>query len=1080
MKRVLAAAALLLLLGTALVPQAQARDLSTGRSSIALLGPRSDYHTSASLLAELQALVSSHPEMLRMESIGKTYEGRDIWAVKLSDDVNTNDSAEPDVLIFGGIHAREIMGPEVVLHVLNYMVDGYGKNETLTKYVNTKETWFVPTANPDGYAYVRDQGQDWRKNRRPTTGGNIGIDLNRNWGYMFGTDGSTSPDPASEVYHGPYPFSENETIALRDLALRQRFATALSFHSHGQLILYPWGYTSAQAPDHDELASMAAAMAAWNGYTDEQSSSLYATHGSSEDWFYANTSTRAFTFELDTNFYPPASQIDVTCPLNREPTLYLIGYPNVSIDDAGIISIVSPYNGTVVEPDRPLNVTVKVMNCGSGEEDIPVEMVISGGNYSYRNNTSVQLRAGQVGQAGFSWDPPLIGAENYTLEVRTNLTGDSAAWNDRAGARFRIRAKYGCALNATGNTTASCFPGESASFELKLTSLGNREDDFIFEASGNPIGWAVAPSTVHLPPAGTTNVALVVSVPRNAAPGLSASISLRAQSATGMGSAGVVSTTTKVLDPAPTAAAGNDVAVDVTQQVQFDGSASYAPNGSLTGYFWDFGDGNTSEGVKASHAYARRGTYFVNLTVTSDRGWNDTDQLVVTVNQAFRVDISVEKPSLKVLPGADVTMNFTVKNGGNGPDSVSLALEALKWNASLDVQNISLAFGGARNVRLSFSVPVDALAGTVAFFRVRAQSTESAYAKADTMLTATVDEVHSLDFNISPTHRSADAGGSPFFQATVRNNGNIAENLTLAATDVPDGWTVRFSQENLSIPAWNTTTLRITADVPSGELAGDYSFSVRGIGLTVSVNERRAVEARVDVQSLQVKPRGTAVFNLTVTNKGNAPVNLEVRRGALPAGWDRLNLTPPVIIPLTLQPGSNSTTRLTFPIPANAKAGVYSIPITVVAPVDANVSVFVPLTVEVLKVQAPPVTSSTGLSGMFLPLLVVIVIVVVVAAVAVAYSGRKKKTAPADAMSAPVSAPASAVEAIPATSVPSGVPAARTPPAAPPEEEPLPCIWCFKRIREGERTIKCAGCGAQLHPDCALAAGTCPRCGWKI
>jgi len=1049
MKRVLAAAALLLLLGTALVPQAQAMDSSTGKSSIGRSGPRSDYHTSASLLAELQALVSSHPDMLKMESIGKTYEGRDIWTVKLSDEANTNDSAEPDVLIFGGIHAREIMGPEVVLYVLNYMVDGYGKNETLTKYVNTKETWFIPTINPDGYAYVRDQGQDWRKNRRPTTGGNIGIDLNRNFGYMFGVDGSTSPDPASEVYHGPYPFSENETIALRELALRQHFATSLSFHSYGELILYPWGYTSAHAPDYNELAAMGAAMAAWNGYTDEQSCTLYPTHGSSDDWLYANTSTLAFTIELDTDFYPPASQIDITCPLNREPALYLIGYPNASIKDAGIWSLVAPSNGTVVEPDRPLNVTARVMNFGSDIEDIPVEMVISAGNYSYRNSTSVQLRAGQVGQASMSWDPPLSGAENYTVDLRTNLTGDTAAWNDFASTHFRIRSVYGAALEADGNTTASCFPGENVTFELNLTSLSNREDEIIFEGSGNPLGWATVPSAVHLPPAGTASVEFVISVPRDAIPGAIASISLRAQSITGKGSAGVVSTTTKVLDPAPTAVAGKDITVNVTQKVPFDGSASTTPNGNLTGYFWDFGDGNTGDGANVSHAYARRGTYFVNLTVTSDRGWNDTDQLVVTVDQAFKVEISGEAYLLRVLPGMNVTANFTVKNSGNGPDTVNLTLEALKWNASLDIKRADLKAGEEIAVKLSFPVPADALAGSFAMFRVKASSTENAYAKADATLTATVEEVRSLDFNISPRAKSSDAGGSPWFQATVRNGGNIIENLTLTAADVPEGWNVRFSQPNISVPAWNTTTLRITAEIPAGELAGDYAFMVMGIELSVTVNEKRAVEAQVVVQSLQVKPKGSVIFNLTVTNRGNSPAVFALAVLGLQEGW--IHNAPASLAGLA--PGANATVGISITVPSKAKAGIYDISFRATSSADANISAAVAVTVEVLKVQPPPVTTSSGISGILIPLAVLILIVVAVAAVAVVYTRRKKRAEP---------------------TVPEAVPVAA------PERAPLLCVWCSKRIKEGERTIKCAGCGAELHPDCAIAARTCPRCGWAI
>jgi len=1069
MGRLTAALGLLLLLGTAWQPLAQASSSAPESAPSANFGPRSDYHTFASMVSELQGLVSAHPDLLKMESIGKTYEGRDLWAVKLSDDVGTNDSLEPDVLIFGGTHAREWMGVEVPMYVLNYMLDGYGKNETLTKYVNTKETWFVPMINPDGHVYTEQTG-DWRKNRRPTTGGNIGVDLNRNFGYMFGTDGSTSPDPASEVYHGPYPFSENETIALRDLALRQHFVTSLSFHSYGELILFPWGYTSAHAPDYNELSAMGAAMAAWNGYTSQQSCVLYPTHGSSDDWLYANTSALAFTFELDTQFGPPSSQIDITCPLNREPTLYLIGYPNASIKDAGIWSLVAPYNGTVVEPDRPLNVTAKVMNFGSGDENVPVEMVISSGNYSYRDQTSVQLRAGQVGQVSMNWSPPMPGAENYTIDLRTNLTGDSAAWNDHGGARFRIRAKYGCALNATGNTTAYCYPGENVSFKLNLTSLSNREDDIIFEGTGNPIAWATVPSTVHLPPAGTATVELGVSVPHNAIAGTTASISLRAQSITGQGSSGAVSTTTKVLDPAPTAVAGNDVLVNVTQLVTFDGSASRAPNGNLTKYAWDFGDGNQSEGVKAGHAYAHRGTYFVNLTVTSDRGWNATDQLVVTVDQAFKVELTGGSSAIKVLPGKNITISFTVRNAGNGPDNINLTLEALKWNGSLDIKRVELSARDERTAHLSFAVPADALAGTTAMFRVRAASTENAYAKAEAVLTATVDEVRSLTFDVAERQKAADAGGSPWFQAIVHNGGNVVENLTLAAVDFPEGWTVRFTQQDLSVPAWNSTSLRITAEIPSGELAGDYSFTVRDVELTVTVNERRAVEARTDAQSAQARPKGIAVFNLTVTNKGNAPAGFHFSVEGLLEGWLS---SETLYLKSVLGPGANSTFSIAITVPPKAKAGAYDMTLRVSMAADRNVSASVPVVVDVLKVERPAVTTSIDLSGMLLPLLVLIIVGVAVAVGAVVFSRRMKRAAPL--------AHSQVSEREPPAQTPSqAIPSGPEPDMAAPNGAPLLCVWCFKHVRDGQQTMQCAGCGAKLHSECAASAGTCPRCGWKV
>jgi hypothetical protein len=1111
MRRTLVAVGLLLLLGTAWQPMVEGSPACEAPAAWNLFGPRSVYHTFAIMVSELQALQSVHPDMVKLESIGKTYEGRDIWAVKLSDDVSTNDTSEPDVLLFGGIHAREVMGVEVPMTVLNYMLDGYGNNETLTKYVNTKETWFVPMLNPDGHVFV-EQGNDWRQNRRPTTGGYIGVDLNRNWGYMFGTDPSTSDNPAIETYHGPYAFSENETVAMRDLALRQRFATSLSFHSYSELILYPWGYTSAHCPDYNEFSAMGAVMAAWNGYTDQQGSDLYLTHGSSDDWLYGNVSTKAFTIELDTNFHPPDSQIDATCALNREPSLYIVGYPNVSIRDAGILTLVAPSNGSVVEPDRPLNVTARVMNYGSSEETIPVEMVISGGGYVFRNSTSIQLRAGQVGQVIMTWDPPMLGPDNLTIDVRTNLSADTSAWNDLRGGHFRIKAKYGATLNATGNTTAGCYPGENTTFSLNLTSMSNRDDDIIFEGGGYPLEWASLPAPVHLPPAGKASVELRVSVPRIAKPGEVANISVRAQSSTGQGSAGLVSTTTRVLDPAPVAVAGKDVTVNVTVEVAFDGTASHTPTGNLTSYKWDFGDHNSSEGAQVRHAYSRRGKYTVNLTVTNDRGWEGKASLNVTVDQSFRVELAMEGSTLKVLPGNVTSVNFTVKNAGNGPDAFSLSLDALKWNASLDLQDVVLEAGEERQARLTFTVPADSLAGATALFRVNAVSREYSYARADARLTATVAEVHLLNFSVAEPVKSSDAGGSPWFDAAIRNGGNIAENLTFTAAGVPEGWTVRFSRDNASVPAGATISLRITAAIPAGALAGDYSFTVNGLELTVSVNERRGLEVSADVQTAELRAGGTAVFNLTLKNIGNAPASFNVSATGIPAGWTAGTLTP-----LTLQPGANAILSIGITVAANARPGSYDMTLLAQASADPNITRSIPVQVKVLRTEKKTGAASFELSGMMLPALLLLMILVA-AAGAFAYSRRKKRmeaaaaapevqagneprTPPLAAQAVPTMGIAAAPEATAtrqgvmpaaaeAAALEYGVPPAAAeaaaleygvPPVAEgPASEQTLCLWCFKKVREDEILRQCPGCGAMLHADCAASTGTCPRCGGQV
>src|SRR5512136_2680872 len=107
MKRTFAAMPLVLMVAGLLQPV-----LSPQEAPAPSLVWREEYRTYAGMITELLALQAAHPDLVMLEDIGTTYEGRDIWAVKLSDDVTTNDSAEPDVLVFGPLHAREVMGVE--------------------------------------------------------------------------------------------------------------------------------------------------------------------------------------------------------------------------------------------------------------------------------------------------------------------------------------------------------------------------------------------------------------------------------------------------------------------------------------------------------------------------------------------------------------------------------------------------------------------------------------------------------------------------------------------------------------------------------------------------------------------------------------------------------------------------------------------------------------------------------------------------------------------------------------------------------------------------------------------------------
>ena len=306
----------------------------------------SRYHSLAEMTAEITAIANAHPEIVRRFSLGKSYQGRSIWAVEISDNVRVNEP-EPEVMFDSLHHAREHLTIEQTLYILHLLVDGYGRDDRITRLVDTREVFIVFAVNPDGYEY--DLGDYpyrlWRKNRQPNAGSSyVGTDLNRNWGYHWACCGGSSSYTGATTYRGPAAFSAPETRAMRDFILsrvvngRQQIRTAITFHTNGELILWPYGYTYTDIPydmttdDHAALAAMGRAMAARNGYRAMQSSGLYITDGDHIDWAYGLQRIFIYTYELYPadpvpqydGFYPPDEVIARETARNKEAILYLI------------------------------------------------------------------------------------------------------------------------------------------------------------------------------------------------------------------------------------------------------------------------------------------------------------------------------------------------------------------------------------------------------------------------------------------------------------------------------------------------------------------------------------------------------------------------------------------------------------------------------------------------------------------------------------------------------------------------------------------------------------------------------------
>ncbi|UCG59317.1 MAG: hypothetical protein JSU70_07360, partial [Phycisphaerales bacterium] len=166
-------------------------------------GPPAVYHSYAEVVAGLHALQSSG--VAHVSSIGSSVEGREIWAVKISDNPDL-DEDEAELLFTGCHHAREWISVEVPYRLALHLVANYGSDPEITRLVDNSEIWIVPIVNADGFEYSRTTDRLWRKNRRDNGDGTFGVDLSRNYGYMWGLPGSGG-DTSSPNYRGTHPFS---------------------------------------------------------------------------------------------------------------------------------------------------------------------------------------------------------------------------------------------------------------------------------------------------------------------------------------------------------------------------------------------------------------------------------------------------------------------------------------------------------------------------------------------------------------------------------------------------------------------------------------------------------------------------------------------------------------------------------------------------------------------------------------------------------------------------------------------------------------------------------------------------------
>jgi carboxypeptidase D len=245
----------------------------------------------------LITIAQNNSSFTKLETLGYTSSNRLLLALKFSNNPLVHEN-RPAVHFEANIHGDEKIGWGVLMELVKELAAGYGSDTLITRLINTREIWLVPLVNPDGYVRAR------RYNDR-------NVDLNRNWGWMWG----------NEYNQGSAPLSEPEAQAMLGHILRHPFVIYVSYHAGTEFISHPWSYDSSSVnpmPEFDLIQFLSARYDSYNGYTyGPGADSMYIINGSTKDFNYGLDGSMGWSIEVHYTKTPSASEIIPTYNRNR-------------------------------------------------------------------------------------------------------------------------------------------------------------------------------------------------------------------------------------------------------------------------------------------------------------------------------------------------------------------------------------------------------------------------------------------------------------------------------------------------------------------------------------------------------------------------------------------------------------------------------------------------------------------------------------------------------------------------------------------------------------------------------------------
>jgi len=280
------------------------------------------YHNYDTLTDELNIYAEAYPEICRLYTLGQSVQGRELWAVLISDNPD-DDEDEPEFKYVSTIHGNEPEGTEMCLYFIDLLLTEYGTDERITNIVDSTAIWIVPLMNPDGLALGT------RKNAN-------GIDLNRNFPLLTGNSLNIfTGEPLNEASRQP------EVQHVMNWMAQNSFVLSADFHAGEVVVLYPYSYTNERTPDDALFQDISRRYSMhnppmWNNssFTDGvvNGAGWFIAAGESMDWCYSYLSCNAVTIELvKSQAILPASRIPALWSDNKESMLSFLEAVHIGV-----------------------------------------------------------------------------------------------------------------------------------------------------------------------------------------------------------------------------------------------------------------------------------------------------------------------------------------------------------------------------------------------------------------------------------------------------------------------------------------------------------------------------------------------------------------------------------------------------------------------------------------------------------------------------------------------------------------------------------------------------------------------------